>query len=89
VADYTHAAQISPTQLLEMRANNTATHVAQVGKKLFNAPDTSRTIAGMVNRAPKGMRNNLKLTKTGKLKARLPVKTGKELFLAYGPAYRL
>ena len=89
LADFTHAAEISQAELKQMRAQGTATHVAQVGKKLYNGNDPKRTVAGMANRAPKGQRNNLQLTKTGKLRASQPVKAGKELFLAYGNAYRL
>jgi len=89
VADFTHAAQITPAQLQHMRAEGTATHVAQVGKRLFNAINSNKTVAGMANRAPKGQRNNLKLLKSGRVQASQPVKAGTELFLAYGPGYRL
>lgn len=89
VADFTHAAVISQAELMRMRAQGTATHVAQVGAKLYNASNPNKTVAGMANRAPKGQRNTLQLTKTGKVRASQNVKAGSELFLAYGPGYRL
>jgi hypothetical protein len=89
VADYTFAEEITPTEFQAKRRAGRATHVALVGGRYLDASDPRRTVAGMANRAPKGKRNSLKLTKTGKLRANRNVPEGRELFLAYGAAFKM
>ena len=89
VADYTFGEPITPATYHSKRQAGTATHVAFINKQHYDASDSSTTVAGMANRAPKGKRNNLQLTKTGKLKASRAVPEGRELFLSYGPAFRI
>ena len=89
VGEYNFAEQITPQQYQAKRAAGTATHVALFRNQYYDATDVRRTVAGMANRAPTGGRNNLKLTATGRLKATRNIPAGRELFLAYGSAYRL
>ena len=81
--------QISAVEFQAKKRAGRATHIALIRGQYIDAEDQSTTIAGMANRAPSGGRNNLKLTKTGKLKAPRAVAQGKELLLAYGPAFRI
>ena len=71
------------------RQAGSATHIALIGKTYYDASDPTRTIAGMANRAPQGGRNNLRLTKTGKLQAKTNIPQGRELLLAYGRAFKV
>jgi hypothetical protein len=89
VADYNFADTLTPDEYQNKRRAGKATHVALVRGKYLDASDTARTIAGMANRAPRGTRNSLKLTQTGKLRATRNVRAGDELFLAYGNAFRM
>lgn len=65
------------------------THIALIGGVYYDASDVRRTIAGIANRAPKGKKNNCKLTKTGFTVTIRKIKAGEELYLGYGPAYRI
>ena len=89
VADYTMGKRISAAEFQAKKRAGNATHIALIRGQYYDAEDPSTTIAGMANRAPSGQRNNLKLTKTGKLRAPRAVPVGQELLLAYGPAFRL
>ena len=89
VADYTMGAPITPAQYQSKHAAGNATHIALINRQHYDASDPSTTVAGMANRAPKGKRNNLQLTKTGKVRATKAIPAGTELLLAYGSAYRL
>ena len=81
--------RISAAEFQAKKRAGTATHVALIRGQYLDAEDPSLTIAGMANRAPSEQRNNLKLTKTGKLRAPRAVPAGRELLLAYGPTFRI
>ena len=89
VADYTFAPKISRAAYDAKRLAGTATHIAMIKGDYYDASDVSTTVAGMANRAPSGGRNNLRLTKTGKLQAQRSIAQGRELLLAYGRAYAM
>ena len=81
--------RISQEEYQAKRKAGSATHVALIGNEYYDGSDVSKTVAGMANRAPKGQRNNLTLTKTGRLRANKVIGPGQELLLSYGSAYRL
>ena len=89
VADYTFGQKIERADYEAKRLTGTATHIAKIRGDYYDATDPQRTVAGMANRAPAGGRNNLRLTKTGKLQAQRSIATGRELLLAYGRAYAM
>jgi hypothetical protein len=89
VADYNFADPITPQEYHSKRTAGKATHIALVRGQYLDASDATRTVAGMANRAPKGRRNSLTLTKTGKLRATKNIRAEDELFLAYGKAFRM
>ena len=89
VADYTFAKKLTPAEYQAKRQAGSATHIALIGKTYFDASDPKLTIAGMANRASAGGQNNLRLTKTGKLQAKVSIPQGRELLLSYGKAFKI
>ena len=73
-------------QFLLKYPDQIATHVAQIGSQYL---DGTLSIWGKMNRAPRGMRNNVRLGQNGSLRISRTVHPFSELFLAYGNAYRI
>ena len=89
VADYTFADKITSAQFQAKKRAGTATHIALINGQYFDASDASTTVAGMANRAPRGRRNNVKLTGAGKVRAQRHIAAGSELLMGYGNAFRM
>jgi len=72
------------------RAPRRATHVWAPNKSVYyDALNASKSVAGMANRAPRGGRNNAKITGGGKIKALAQIPQGREVLVGYGAGYRL
>jgi hypothetical protein len=91
VSDYTLGTEpLTAAQFHAKYPSGRATHVwRHPGGTYFDAIDGSKSIAGMANRAPRGGRNNAKITGGGKLKATRAIRRGEELTVGYGPAFRV
>ena len=92
VGDYTVGTQrLTPLQFASKYTSGRATHVWAPRNKsvYYDAIDASKSVAGMANRAPRGRRNNAKITNGGRIKALAQIPQGRELLVAYGAAYRL
>jgi len=88
IGDYTVGTKLIPdpdAMTDEWRHN--AHHLLQVGRRLYDARDWRKSIAGIANQAPRGQVNQVMFTKTGKLKTKQRVPKGRELFVSYGRSY--
>ena len=90
IADYTvDTKALSEEEFQVLLSSGRATHVALVRGKYLDASDGVSSIAGMLNRAPSGRKNNARINKLGYVVLTRPVKARREIFLAYGPSYRM
>jgi hypothetical protein len=91
IADYTVGTQaLSAHQFATKYPTGRATHVWRHPRGVyFDAVDASKSIAGMANRAPRGGRNNSRITGGGKLMTTRAVPEGREITAAYGAAFRV
>ena len=91
VGDYTLGTDaLTAAQFGAKYPTGRATHVwRHPNGTYYDAKDGGTSIAGMANRAPRGGRNNARITGGGKLKVTRAIRPGEELTVAYGPAFRL
>ena len=91
IADYTLGTDtLTSTQFFTRYPTGRATHVWQhPSGTYYDARDLNKSVAGAANRAPKGKRNNARITGGGKLQVQRPVKAGTEILAAYGPGFRV
>ena len=91
VGNYTVGTQkLTPAQFLTKYPSGRATHVWAPNKSVYyDALNASKSVAGMANRAPRGGRNNAKITGGGKIKALAQIPQGREVLVGYGAGYRL
>ena len=90
IANYTLGTQPLTQQMFDMRyPDGRATHVAQIHGTYYDASNSAKSIAGMINRAPSGSRNNARINQNGGVVTTKPIRAGQELFLSYGRSYRL
>ena len=91
IADYTLGTNaLTSAQFFARYPSGRATHVWQhPSGTYYDARDLSKSVAGAANRAPKGKRNNARITGGGKLQVQRPVKAGTEILTSYGPGFRV
>lgn len=67
-----------------------ATHVWSAdGRTFYDARDANKSVAGMANRAPKGKRNNARITGSGSIIATARIPADREILVSYGSGYRI
>ena len=90
VADYTLGTrQMSQAQLNAAYPRNKPTHVAYIRGSYYDATNSKKSAAGMINRADRRHSQNVRLTGSGSVVAIRNISTGRELFMNYGSAYRI
>ena len=93
LADYTVGTKrMNPAQFRAAYPNGRATHVWAPRNQsvYYDAKDAVKSAAGTANTARQtGKRNNAAINNNGKLVAKVPIKKGNEVFVAYGSGFRL
>ena len=91
VGDYTKGtAVLSHSEFTSKYPTGRATHVFRHQNGLyFDATDGTKSVAGFANRAPRGKRNNARITGGGKLTTLRAIKDGEEILVGYGPGFRI
>ena len=93
IGDYTIATvDQSEDEFLASYPNARATHTAKIKDRYFTAlGEGTRTQngIGMANRAPRGRKNNAKIIASGRVVASQGIPPESEIFLAYGPGFKI
>ena len=82
----------SRDEFIEQHPDGRATHTARIGDHYYTALGTGRgtqNAIGMLNRAPRGGRNNARILASGRVVASQRIPMDREIFLAYGGSYRI
>ncbi len=80
---------ISRAELQDRYGDKTAPYAFSLSTNRAIDAAGHRGIGSLANRAPPASRNNATFTSTGLVKATRNIRHGQEIFLAYGPSYRL
>ena len=89
IADYTASTSFVETQaqFLRRHPDRHAINTAEIGNLYYTATNPAANPVGMINRASRGKRNNARFAKSSAVKARDPTPAGREMLLAYFPAF--
>ena len=63
--------------------------MAKIEGNFYDAENAKKSVAGFVNRPPKGGRSNAKLQKNGKVVVTKNLKSDDEIFMPYGTSFRI
>ena len=89
IDDYTlNTQKLSKEQFLARYPNKKTTHTLYVKGAYYDGLNTNAKIA-KANRAPTGKRNNSRFNAVGKVIATADIAANTEIFLAYGPSFRI
>ena len=87
IADYTIGTRAMTEEQFEHKypEKRKATHVWQGASKVYyDATNGEKSIAGMVNRPPRGKHSNARITNTGRLRSKKKrIRTGTEVLVGY------